>query len=484
MNSGNNISDTTSKYSEIFSSTSKYSSLRIILFAVSYVFYILITRLLGPQEFGKLALLIQLGTEIGTVLVIGLPMALTRFIPEMKLKKDRSILFSKSLNVSLIIFLGFSIIYFTVTYFFRNYIPEEIIQAKYFLFAFILIIGMVKLGIGMLSGLGSFISGTVFDGSTHIIWRLISFLILIFFTYRQFRLIFSVNVIVHFVVMVIIFLVLRNYFVLSGFKIDSKIIKFSITVMASQIIFALIAVMDPLLIRIMLDSSSEVGFYYAGTRIPLLFQTLFFAPLAIPFLYYFSRPDSTFKIKETIVKFGTKMLTIIFAVISLLVYSFADKFILLFFGREYSNSIIVLQIFSFTLFFIALEVFSTPYFLSVKKPFIPLILGAVYLVLVITLNFIFIPIFKSAGPAISALCGLGVRITMYLVLLKKQKINFIKTYLILSGILAASVVIDIFILSYTGVFIFIVLVFLTRMITVNDIKRMFSIIRKRKVKNI
>ena len=87
------------KYSEIFGSTSKYSLLRILLFSISYIFYILITRLLGPAEFGKLALVIQLGTEIGTILIIGLPMTLTRFIPRLKGREEQSKLFSQSIYV-------------------------------------------------------------------------------------------------------------------------------------------------------------------------------------------------------------------------------------------------------------------------------------------------------------------------------------------------------------------------------------------------
>ena len=102
------------KYSEIFGSTSKYSILRIILFSISYIFYILITRLLGPEEFGKLALLIQLGTELGTIMVIGLPMALTRFIPQYSNSEKRNKLFSQSINLSLIIFAGFAVIYFAI----------------------------------------------------------------------------------------------------------------------------------------------------------------------------------------------------------------------------------------------------------------------------------------------------------------------------------------------------------------------------------
>lgn len=476
--------DNRDKYSEIFGSTSKYSFLRIILFSTSYIFYIFITRLLGPEEFGKLALLIQLGTEIGTILVIGLPVALTRFIPEINSRKNRSIIFSKSLNISLLIFIGFGLIYFIIIYFFQGQIPREIIETKYYLFSFIVVIGFMKLGIGMLSGLGRFITGAIFDGSTHFIWRLAGMLVVVLFALNQFKLVFGICILIHLLITIIIFVVLKDYFTFSGFNIDKGIFKFSIIVMFSQTVFALIAVVDPLLIRIILNSPSEVGFFYAGTRIPLLFQTLFFAPLSIPFLYYFSRKDYKFKDKKIIIKFGSKILASIFALISLSLYSLADKLIIFLFGKAYYESIMILQIFSFTLFFVALEVFLNPYFLSINKPLIPVFLGIGYLVLVVVLDFIFIPIFKSLGPTISILIGLLLRVAVYFILLKKQKIPFVGTFLILSGILIASVAIDIFVLKYSGFFIFIGLLFAFKVIRIEDIKKLFSIIKRRKIEGL
>lgn len=466
------------KYSEIFGSTSKYSILRIILFSISYIFYIFITRFLGPEEFGKLALVIQLGTELGTILVIGLPMTLTRFIPEAGGENEKKRLFSQSINISLLIFCGFAVIYFIVTYFLRDHIPEEIVEAKYYLFAFILIIGIVKIAIGMLSGLGRFISGTIFDGLNHLVWRLAGMLVLIFVALKQFELIFSLSVLAHLLTMVILLIVLRHYFCAAGIKIDPMIMRFTLLIMTSQVVFAVIAIIDPLLIRLILDSSSEVGFFYTGTRIPFLFQTLFFAPLSIPFLYYFSKPDLNFADKERIIRFGTKMLGVIFGAVSFIVYSLADKFIIFLFGNAYENSIMVLKIFAFSLFFIAIEVFLSPYFLSVNKPFIPVILGVSYLVLVIILDFVFIPIFNSAGPAISILICLALRITAYLILLKKQGIGFIKTYIILIAAMAVSLIIDLFLLSYSGIFIFIILVFAFKLVKIGDLKNMVRMLKE------
>lgn len=471
------------KYSEIFDSTSKYSILRILLFVVSYIFYILITRLLGPEEFGKLALLIQLGTEIGTILLIGLPMTLTRFIPGLKSREEQGKLFSSSINISLVIFAGFALIYFPVTYFFSDHIPAEIIEAKYFLFSFILVLGIVKLGIGMLSGLGRFIGGTVFDGSTHLVWRLGGLLLLLFTVFGNFRTLFGINVLVHLLTMLVLLIVLRQYLRPAGLKIDPMIMKFALTVMGSQAVFAIIIIIDPLLIRLILDSPSQVGFFYTGTRIPYIFQTLFFAPLSVPFLYYFSRSDSSPEQKDDIIRSATRMLSFIFGIISLFVYTFADKFILLFFSDEFEGSILVLKIFAFSLFLVAMEVFLNPYFLSVNKPFVPVILGASYLVLVTGLNFIFIPIFQSAGPPVSILICMVLRVGAYIILLKKQGIDLIKTYAVMIIIMAVSVLIDIFLLKYTGIFIFIILAFATRTIRIKNIKNMIGMLRKNAGKN-
>lgn len=475
----NNFSTSKTSYSEIFSSTSKYSILRIILFAISYIFYIFITRLLGPEEFGKLALVIQIGTEIGTLLVIGLPVALNKFISGFNGQKEKSIIFTKSLNISLLVFLGFSIIYFPVFYFFKDSLPAEIVEARYWLFAFILSMGLFKLNIGMLSGTGRFISGAIFDGTIQIIWRLISFILIFIFAYKQFITAFSVNVMVQMVVLIVLFILLRQYFVSAGIKLDSAILKFSIVALVSQVIFSLISVIDPLLIRLILKDASQVGYFYTGIRIPFLFQTLFFAPLAIPFIYYFSRADTSFEVKSNVIRFGTRMLAIIFSFISFLLFILSEKIILLLFGDAFSGSIIILKIFAFSMFFIALDVFSQPFFFSINKPFIPVYLGLGYLVIVVPLDFILIPYFKSTGPAIAAVIGLFFRVFAYFIILKKYKINLIKTFFILIGIITCSVCVDVFILSYSGIAIFVGLIFLTRIITIKDIKDMTGIIRRR-----
>ncbi len=469
------------KYSEIFGSTSKYSFLRILFFLISYVFYILISRFLGPEEFGKLALLIQLGAEFGTILVIGFPIALNKFIPNIPDKKDKSILFSTTIKITLLMILVFTFVYFILTYYLKEYIPPEIIEAKYFLYVFIIVIGFVRLGIGMLSGLGRFITGTVLDGTIHILWRLIAFSFIFFLAYKKFTLVFSVNFAVHFIVMFIIFFILRGYFSRSGIKIDPKILKFSALVTINQLINSAIILIDLILVRYILNSTGEVGYYYTGTRIPLLFQTLFFIPLTIPFLYYFSKPDITLKIKDTIIKFGTKIITVVFSIIALFIYTVADKFILILFGQDYSNSIIILKIFAFTLFFIAIESFMNPFFLSINKPIIPLVLGIIYLVSLAGLDFILIPYFNSAGPAVAALIVLFVRTTIYMILLWKNKINFLRPFIILFAILAFSISVDIFLLSYTGIFIYIILIFITRMLTIGDIKKMILLLRKKEV---
>jgi O-antigen/teichoic acid export membrane protein len=469
------------KYSEIFGSTSKYSFLRILLFSISYIFYIVITRLLGPEEFGKLALLILIGTELGTILVVGFPMVLTRFIPEMSSELEKRKLFSRTFNITSIIFLAFAFIYFPAVQFFGAFLPSEVVEARYFLFIFIVVVGFIRLGIGMMSGLGEFIKGTVFDGSVHIIWRLIAFIVIMFFSYRQFGNIFIINVAVHIIATVVIFILLRSYFRKAGLKLGGIVSRFTIIIMASQLIYSVVLMIDPILIRYIMGSSEHVGYYYAGTRIPLLFQALFFVPLTTPFLYFFSKKDTIERIRDNIIKFGSRIMAVVFSIIALFLYTLADKFILSFFGDAYQESIIILKILAFTLFFIALEVFLNPFFLSINKPVVPLVLGVVYLVLLIGLDIVLIPYFDSAGPAIATLIVLFIRTTTYIILLARNSILMIKTYIILFLILGISVAIDIFLLKYSGIFIYTGLIFATRMLTIRDIKRMVLLITKRKL---
>ena len=85
---------------------------------------------------------------------------------------------------------------------------------------------------------------------------------------------------------------------------------------------------------------------------------------------------------------------------------------------------------------------------------------------------------KSAGPAISIIICMFLRVTVYFILLYRHKINFIKTYIILIIIMAASFLIDLFLLKYSGVFIFLILAFATRIVKISDIKNMIKMLKK------
>ncbi|MCX7911009.1 MAG: oligosaccharide flippase family protein, partial [Endomicrobia bacterium] len=131
---------------------------------------------------------------------------------------------------------------------------------------------------------------------------------------------------------------MRNYLILRFSVPDKQVITLCATLFIGQITNMLSNNIDILLLRGILKDPQQVGYYFAGVRIPKIIETMFIAQLPAPFLYYFSSPNTKL-LKEKILVNSSKMLGFIFGIVGLLCFSFASEILLFLFGDRYIESI-------------------------------------------------------------------------------------------------------------------------------------------------
>jgi len=196
---------------------------------------------------------------------------------------------------------------------------------------------------------------------------------------------------------------------------------------------------------------------------------MFIGPLSAPFLYYFSHPD-TVQSREKIIEFSSKMLGLIFGFISLFLFAFANEIVMLLFGKNYYNSISVLRFFSLNLFMLGYTILFNPYFSSINKPILPTFLGIFNFLLFFIFNLLFIPSYKSLGPAISIFIVETIFAVIMVSIISKSIIKCFKNFIILYICIIISVISGLFITYYISLLLFIISIFLTKLFSFSDIK--------------
>jgi len=466
--------NTPSITSRMFYSTAKYSTLKIFFALSSGIVSIFIVRLLGPNEYGKFALVINLAAAIGMVLTFGFIDTLSKFIVEYD-NNLRKRLFSQACELTIIMASIFSIILIVGIELFPGFFPIEIKEMKYIFILLTLFYALFNIIQGMYRGIGKFLQWSIIDGTQNFlghILALLSFLV-IFQSYQT--MIKSISFVILICVLVMLFS-LQKYISLINLKIESKIIRFTLTLFIGNIIFMFWFIIDPVLLRALLKDPSHVGIFMAGNRIPRLIETIILAPLQVPFLYYFSHPEILQETKENIIEFGTKTLGIILGMGSLFLFSFADQITILLFSNAYIDAIPVLRIYSFVLFLNASHILFSPFFLSQNKPYIPILISLSCVLLITILNFFLIPVLKATGAAVSTSISLFITTSFSTIIMSKYNSKILINYIILVICIILSVLAGVFLNYYLTPLVFTILIIATKLFWVDDFARIKKVI--------
>lgn len=455
-------------HQKIFYSTSKYILLKNIFMVVTGVIGIFVLRILGPGEYGKYALVWQLIGSIGPIISLGWLTTLAKFIPERETKEEKSSLFFQSLALVLIFWLVFAAAFILFGILFAGYLPKEIKDIRLVFVVFILLVALFNIFEGMFRGLGKFNEFTVIDGLKSNLGSIFAIILLVY-GFSSYKVVIYSNFLFVSIFAVYIIYYLKKYFINVTFNIDSTVLKFTLIVFLGQIVHLLVTSIDSVLLRALLKDTAQVGYYNAGIKIPRILETVLIAPLTTPFLYYFSHPD-THRSKEQILEFGSRMLGIFFGLVSLFLFSFAKDIILILFGKVYLGSINVLRIFSLNLFILGYTILMSPYFVSVNKPIIPVILSFITFILFFIFNLLLIPQFKAVGPTISIFIGSSIQAMIMVFIILKADSGYFRKFVLLYLTVVISVITGYFVHYYLAVPVYIILILVTGLFTFSDIK--------------
>jgi len=457
-------------------STGKYMVIKNIFMVVTAALGILIVRYLGPYEYGKYSLVWQLIGTIGPILSLGWLTTLSRFIPEKNTTEEKANIFSQSLFSVMFVGLIAGTGFLLVSSLFPNIIPIEIREIKIYFIIFIVITALFNISEGMYRGLGKFNRFSIIDGLRSNFGSILA-IVLVIYGFRTFKTIVFSNFAFSAIFITAILIFLKDYIRKPSIKVDPLIAKFSLTLFVGQILFLLMTSIDFVLLRALLKDPSQIGFYNAGIKIPNLIQTALITPLSIPFLYYFSHPD-VLQTREKMLETGTRLLGVIFGCVALLIFSFSKEAILLLLGKNYIESIQVLRFSALSLFIIGYVTLFAPYFTSINKPGRLLLTQCVTFTSILLSNLLLIPVLKSVGPTIGGLIGLFIQTIILLLILPYNRKQCLYTFTLLSFTLAVSVATGFFISYYLTVPVYLILVYTTKTLTINDIKTLKGLLVK------
>ena len=461
-------------YQKIFRLTFLHFGIRSFFSLTTAVLMIFIMRKMGPQEFGKFSLVLQLAVTSGLFLSWGSASTLSKFLPELKVHPSQSRLSSQAIEVSLIS-MGVFLLFFFLLYFLApSILPDEIKSIKLIFVLFVGLFAIFNVFQGIFRGLGKFVQWSLIEGSNDFIARIFTLLLLLFSstTYQNTLYCFSMSLLI---MTLYSFSIIRKQFFLSDLKIDPKVSHFAVIMLMGSVIFIVGTSADAVLLRALLKDPQEVGYYFAGIRIPQIFQSLLLTPLSIPFLYYFTHPDTSHT-REQIIKLGTKLLGLICGVVSLIFFSFGSIIVSLLYGDSYSKSIDVLRIYGFVFFIIGMQSFVGPFFVAINKVHVQMWIGFFSVLSLLALDFLLIPHWKSMGSALANVIMLSLQTISYIYILANNKIDIVRFSLLLSGGMLLSVSLELFFLPYSALPFFLFFVWISRLFSKEEIDKIWLVI--------
>lgn len=419
---------------------------------ISAVLMILIVRMLGPHEFGRLSLFVQMAVTTGLFLSWGSSGTLAKFLPEQKSLENQVRLSSQFMEISffsaVIVSAGFMITAALVP----GKIPIEIRSEKFVFIVFIFLFALFNVLQGIFRGLGKFIHWSIIEGSNDALSRFLAIGLILWFG-SSYKLVLYCYTVVLSSMVIYGFWATKKQYRLTSLRMHPELTKFSGMMLVGTAVFMVGTSCDAVLLRALLKDSKEVGYYFAGVRIPQIFQSLMLAHLSIPFIYYFTHPD-TLHTRDQVIRVGTKMLGVICGLGSLFLFSYGGIIVQIFYGKFYMESIPVLKIYGLIFFVMGLQTLCGPFYMAINKIYLPTIIGIISVLLLAALDFYMIPRWRSAGAAAANVIMLVVQDIAHvlcLYFLSGKQINTIRPTLILMAGVILSILLELFWLRYSAV---------------------------------
>ena len=333
--------------------------------------------------------------------------------------------------------------------FYPSVLPLEIKSIKFLFILFVCLFTLFNVFQGIFRGLGKFIQWAFIEGSNDLLARILIILTLVTISREYYVALYCFSG----VMLALIFYslsVTKDQFRLNNLKIEPQVVRFAMMMLLGAIVFMVGTSADAILLRALLKDQAEVGYYFAGVRLPQTLLGLLIAPLSTPFIYYFNHPDTSHT-REQIINLGTKLLGISCGILALTFFSLGKIMITVFYGLPYSHSIPVLRTYGFVFFLIGIQSLFAPYLMAVNKLHIQVWFGVFSCSLLVGLDFLFIPLWKSFGAALSNVVMLSVQTLSFVFIISRWQPRIMRPSLLLFLGVFLSALFEIFCIPFSSV---------------------------------
>lgn len=461
-------------YQRMFRAIFIHSGVRAFFSVATALLMLFIVRLMGPHDFGKFSLVLQLAVTFGLLLSWGSSATLAKFLPELKEKKSQARLSSQAVEVSLLSIALSSLLFLGLSHFYPSLLPLELRSNKFIFILYFSLFAAFNVLQGIFRGLGHFVQWSIVEGSNDFGARVFALLLLLTFSLNYVVVLYCF-VSTLFLLTLYSFYVKREQLCIASLKIERQVWQFSILMLVGMILFMAGTSADAVLLRALLKEPREVGYYFAGIRVPQIFQTLLLGPLSIPFTYYFNHPDTSYT-REKIVLLGSKLLGVICGTFSLAFFSFGGTIVALFYGERFVSTIPVLRIYSFSLFLLGLTALFGPFYIAINKVHTQVWLGFFSVLLLIGLDYYLIPRWKSSGSALANVIMLTIQAAINIFILSRNQVRLMLPGAILLLGMLLGVVLEIYWIPYSSMPFFLLFVVAVRLFSKEEIEKIQLVI--------
>ncbi len=363
---------------------------------------LLLYRVLGPDQAGRLQLVLALGMTAGSIVGLGFYETLARFVPGRSESEGRG-LFRRALTLNAWAAAG-GVAVFAGLWMLRAGLPEELRRAGALFVIYAGAYAFYNTALGMLRGQGRFSLIPRLDLGTNFGGRVAALGLVAIVP--GFLSAFAAQVAAQVIFLAVALALVRPALTAGAVHFRREETRFGALILVGIVLQLLLSTVDLYVLRFLLGPQ-EVGIFAAGSRIPLMAEQLVLAPIGVPLLYYFSHPETSI-MREGVVRRGTRLAGVLLGLAALVLVVLARPMILVLLGGAYHGSIAVAKAYAFHPVGIGLLLFSLPLYGSVNHPEYGIAQGAVTFVLNLGLDLLLVPRFGPVGAAVAGVIAVAV----------------------------------------------------------------------------
>ncbi len=379
-----------------------YVSWKTVTGALGMLAGLFLYRVLGPDQAGRLQLVLALGMTAGSIVGLGFYETLARFVPERSEAEGRG-LFRRALTLNgRAVLAGLGV--FAVMWVLKLGLPVELRRAGVLFVLYTAAYALYNTCLGMMRGQGRFTLIPRLDLGANFGARVAALALVA--VVPGFLSAYAAHVAAQIAMLAVALLLLRPALAAAPVRFRRAESRFGALILVGIVLQLLLSTVDLYVLRILLGPE-DVGLFAAGSRIPLMAEQLVLAPIGVPLLYYFSHPETSV-MREAVVRRGTRLAGAALGLAALVLVVAARPIILILLGEAYRGSIPVARAYAFHPVGIGLLLFSLPLYGSVSRPEYGIVQGAVTFVLNLGLDLLLVPRYGPLGAAVAGVIAVAV----------------------------------------------------------------------------